>query len=386
MDDDYKKVEDGHNFDHHHGDMDKDLKNYQVSMKKLKLVSVVSLFFIICQLIGGYLANSIAIFTDTAHLASDVIGFSISMFALKMTLKPASKELTYGWHRAEIIGTMVSVIFLLTLTMWLLFEAINRIVTPQQVKGKEMGITAVMGLFFNLIQMKILHQGEGHYHLGGGHHDHDHDHDHDHHHEGGEPHDHALNKESEKTAGHGHGCGHSHSHSHSHDKPTKNINVDAAFLHALGDMIMSIGVCIASAFIMYEPTWTIADPICTIFFSIIVCFTVTPVVKNCINVLMEGSPGEINIEELLKDIKNCGFEGETLSIHDFHLWSISMGKNALSAHVGTVNPNAVLKKVTEVCKSKKYNIDHVTLQMEDLSKDNEHLFECDQTTHKKYDV
>ena len=190
-DDDFKKVANTpeHKFDHHHGDVDKDMQNYLVSMKKLKLVSFVSLFFIVAQLIGGYLANSIAIFTDTAHLASDVIGFSMSMAALKMTLRPASKDLTFGWHRAEIIGTMASVIFLLTLTMWLLFEAINRIVAPQEVKGKEMMITAVMGLFFNLIQMKILHQGEGHYHLGGGHHDHDHgDHEgHDHHHEGGEP-------------------------------------------------------------------------------------------------------------------------------------------------------------------------------------------------------
>jgi zinc transporter 2 len=151
-------------------------------------------------------------------------------------------------------------------------------------------------------------------------------------------------------------------------------------------MIMSIGVCIASGFILYNPAWTIADPICTVFFSIIVCFTVTPVVKDCINVLMEGSPSEVNTEALLKDIKACAEEGEALSIHDFHLWSISIGKHALSAHVGTVNPNLVLKKITEVCKSKKYNIDHVTLQMEDLSKDNEHQFECDQTTHKKYDA
>ena len=184
-------------------------------------------------MIGGYLANSIAIFTDTAHLASDVIGFAISMCALKMTLREASKELTFGWHRAEIIGTMASVIFLLTLTMWLLFEAINRIVTPQEVKGKEMMITAVMGLGFNLIQMQILHQGEGHYHLGGSsHHDHDHgDGDHDHHHEGG-----AVTEGSEKKPCGGHGP----------PKEKRNINVDAAFLHALGDMIMSIGVVIAS--------------------------------------------------------------------------------------------------------------------------------------------
>jgi len=75
----------------------------------------------------------------------------MSMVAMKMSLRPASKELTFGWHRAEIIGTMTSIIFLLTLTIWLVFEATGRVVTPQKVKGMEMGITAIMGLGFNLI-------------------------------------------------------------------------------------------------------------------------------------------------------------------------------------------------------------------------------------------
>ena len=303
-------------------------------------------------------------------MASDVVGFGISMMALKMTFREASKELTFGWHRAEIIGTMASVIFLLTITMWLLTEAIGRMITPQEVKAKEMMITAVMGLFFNLIQMRILHQGEGHYHLGGGHHDHDHDHDHDHHHEGGE-----------KKEG---GCSGHHGHDHG-EKAERNINVDAAMLHALGDMIMSIGVVIAAGFILYNPDWVIADPICTVFFSVIVCVTVTPVVKNCINVLMEGSPSEVDSDGLIRDMKACGEDGEKIHIHDFHLWSITQGKHALSAHIGTVNPNLVLKRVTHVCKNK-YKIDHVTLQMEDLSQNNEHQFECDQTTHKKYNV
>jgi len=79
---------------------------------------------------GGILANSIAIFTDTAHLASDMVGFMMSMVAMKMSMRPASQELTFGWHRAEIIGTMISIIFLLTLTIWLVFEAFGRIVTP----------------------------------------------------------------------------------------------------------------------------------------------------------------------------------------------------------------------------------------------------------------
>jgi zinc transporter 2 len=109
------------------GPSEKELDAYRKSMKKLKIVSCVSIFFIICQCIGGYLANSIAIFTDTAHLGTDMIGFVISMIALKMSLRPASNSHTFGWARAEIIGTLISVIFLMTITIWLFFEATGRV-------------------------------------------------------------------------------------------------------------------------------------------------------------------------------------------------------------------------------------------------------------------
>lgn len=145
-----------------------------------------SIFFIVAQLIGGYLAQSIAIFTDSAHLASDLIGFAISIISLKVAARPATKSLSFGYHRAEVVGTLVSIIFIWGLTIWLIYEATLRIIEPQEVLGGTMLIVAIMGLIFNLIQMKILHSGEGHYHLGGGHdHDHghghgEHNHDHDH--------------------------------------------------------------------------------------------------------------------------------------------------------------------------------------------------------------
>jgi zinc transporter 2 len=203
-DDDFKKVET------QKVEEDSDLKSYNQAFRKLKIVTFVSVFFIVAQCIGGYLANSIAIFTDSAHLASDLIGFGMSMIALRMSMRPASKELTFGWHRAEIIGTMISVIFLFTITIWLLYEAMKRVIEPQEVKGFEMMVTAIMGLFFNLIQMKILHQGDGHYHLGGegcGHsHSHAPNHSHDHKHD----HENPL-IESEHT-----GLDHSSHKSHSH--------------------------------------------------------------------------------------------------------------------------------------------------------------------------
>jgi zinc transporter 2 len=115
---------------HSHEVKDEQVQHYEASMKKLKIVSFVSVFFITAQMIGGYLANSIAIYTDSAHLASDMIGFAMSMAALKMAMRPASKELTFGWHRAEILGTLISIVFLLTLTIWLVFEATDRVVEP----------------------------------------------------------------------------------------------------------------------------------------------------------------------------------------------------------------------------------------------------------------
>ena len=139
---------------------------------------------------------------------------------------------------------------------------------------------------------------------------------------------------------------------------------------------MSIGVVIASLVIYFKPAWTIADPICTYLFSVIVCVTVAQVVKSCIQVLLEGSPIEIDSDALIRDIKSIE---NVESLNDFHLWSISMGKFALSAHITTSKSDAsheVIKIATNLCKVK-YGIDHITIQMEDESIENEHQFECE---------
>ena len=110
-----------------------------------------------------------------------------------MAQKPATKSLTYGYHRSEIIGTLVSVIFIWGLTIWLVWEATLRIIVGSNVQGDIMFVVAVLGLAFNLIQMKILHSGDGHYHLGGGHH-HDHSHESDSSHDHGHVHKHKHAK------------------------------------------------------------------------------------------------------------------------------------------------------------------------------------------------
>ena len=130
-------------------EMQKESNN--AAKRKLLTVSIVSVFFITAQLIGGYLAGSIAIYTDSAHLASDLLGFGISIMALAMAQRSATNNFTFGWHRAEIIGTLVSVSSIWIMTGWLLVEATKRFWEPPQVQGDIMLIVAVMGLIFNLI-------------------------------------------------------------------------------------------------------------------------------------------------------------------------------------------------------------------------------------------
>ena len=110
-----------------------------------------SCVFITVEIIGGYWAGSIAIMADSAHLASDIIGFAISIIALWLGQRSVSDHLTYGWNRAEIIGTMVSIATIWVMTVWLFAEATMRFFSPPQVVGDKMLIIAVLSLIFNLI-------------------------------------------------------------------------------------------------------------------------------------------------------------------------------------------------------------------------------------------
>ena len=139
---------------------------------------------------------------------------------------------------------------------------------------------------------------------------------------------------------------------------------------------MSVGVIIAAVVIYIKPTWTLADPICTYLFSVIICCTSVPVFRDCIMVLMEGTPGDINIEQLENDITEVkGVE----ELHDLHVWSISAGKHALSCHIVSQQPLKTLNLVTDICR-RKYKLFHTTIQVEgpDGAK---HFFNCENDLH-----
>lgn len=209
--------------------------------------------------------------------------------------------------------------------------------------------------------MKILHSGDGHFHLGGehehdhdhGHHQHEHAHSHDHHHhhhDHSHGHGHSINQDKAKKKikdaevkqtllenEEGHQAEHHHHHDHEHEHSPSNINVDAAYLHVLGDMLMSVGVIIAAVMIYFFPSLWFADPLCTYLFSLIVFFTTIPIIKNIIIVMMEGAPKAINVEQLREDIREiCG--NDIVDLHDLHVWTISVGKVSMTGHIQSLKP------------------------------------------------
>ena len=306
----------------------------------------------IIEIIGGYLANSIAIMSDAAHLLSDLLGFLISIISIHISRKVAKNDMSYGYHRAEIIGALVSIVLIWALTIWLLYEATLRIINPPQVDGLIMIIIAIIGFSFNVIMGVVLAKnGVQHSH---GLHGHDHKHEHEQ--ENGENHHHHSDEEE---IGLHEDDGNSHNNT--------NVNLRASFIHVLGDAIQNIGVLIAGGIIFLFPNFSIADPICTYIFSIIVGLTTIRILKDCIFVLMEGSPVAIDIEELENDLKNIKGVKE---IHDLHVWSLSIGKMSLSCHICCDDSQKTLKKAEKMIK-KKYKIDHITIQPEDINSNNQ---------------
>ena len=162
-----------------------------------------------------------------------------------------------------------------------------------------------------------------------------------------------------------------HGHEHSHGEE-RNVNIDAALIHVIGDAVQNIGVIISGAIIYFRPDLMWIDPLCTVVFAIIVFFTTTRILKDCVAVIMEGSP--IDNPEKMK-VRLLRIEGVS-EVHDLHVWSISKGKVSMTCHLKSSTPQQSLLKATELM-AKKYNITHTTIQVEDSNLNNM----CKQNLH-----
>lgn len=223
---------------------------------------------------------------------------------------------------------------------------------------------SIMGLFFNLIQMKILHQDDPVT-------------IHD------IPEDSASAKIKDETVKESLlDDGNSALKTQQNEEPARNINVESAYLHVLGDMLMSVGVITAATIIYFRPDLWWFDPICTYCFAVMILVTSYPTLKNCLDILMEGAPENINADELTQDIWDQN-KADIVDVHDMHLWSLSQGKLSMSVHIKSRKPLKTLASVTDMCR-RKYRLFHTTIQVEgvDDKEQNPHSFVCENDIHE----
>jgi zinc transporter 2 len=354
------------------------------NLRKLWIVSGFCLVFMIIEVIGGYLASSIAVMADAAHLLSDLLGFLISIASIYISRKDATNQMSYGFHRAEVIGAMVSINIIWGLTIWLVYEAAQRVVERPPVNGFIMVITAIIGFVFN-VTMGLVLTYEGIDHKLHEHHDHEHEDYAEEEEEENEDHEHDHNRKETQAITEMHDDHNHEGHdqlglnvpsiSHGHKPKHGDVNLRAAFIHVIGDAIQNFGVVVAGLIIYFWPEYSIADPICTFVFSIIIIFTTIRILRECIAVLMEGSPVEFNIDKLKHDLKRV--KG-VIEVHDLHVWSLSVGKLSLSCHLVSNNPQVSLAKANKLIR-KKYNITHSTIQVELNDKVNN--YDCKHDLH-----
>ncbi|KMZ72923.1 Metal tolerance protein 1 [Zostera marina] len=346
-----------------------DSKERRASMRKLLVAVVLCIIFMAVEVVGGIKANSLAILTDAAHLLSDVAAFAISLFSLWAAGWEATPRQSYGFFRIEILGALVSIQLIWLLTGILVYQAIDRLLHESgEVVGFLMFAIAAFGFLVNIGMAVMLGHDHGH---GGHNHSHSDGESSDHSHEVTVTTLHGGNQSTVHIENNEPLLKHSHSpegacdqeSNSSKQKKQRNINVQGAYLHVLGDSIQSIGVMIGGGIIWYKPEWKIIDLICTLAFSVIVLATTINMLRNILEVLMESTPREIDATRLERGL--CEMD-DVVAVHELHIWAITVGKVLLACHV-TITPNAdadlVLDKVVDYIKTE-YNISHVTIQIE----------------------
>lgn len=274
------------------------LKHKKV-MKRLVIAATLYFLFMTGEIIGGYVSNSLAIMTDAVHMLTDVVGILFSLLALWLSTKPPTKRFTFGLHRLEVVSAVLSVMLIYILTAVLLFEAVQRTMNQDfDIDGDVMLITAAVGVAVNLIMGFLLNQN-GHLHS------------------------------------HSHGHGHSHgpvqvSGSQPQQRAHGSLAVRAAFIHALGDLLQSVGVLIAAYIVRFKPEYKLADPICTYIFSVLVICTTFRIIRDTVVIVLEGVPRHLDTQRIREDLLKLE---DVHSVDELNIWALTADKTAALVHL-----------------------------------------------------
>jgi cobalt-zinc-cadmium efflux system protein len=273
----------------------------------------------LAEAVGGWLTNSLALIADAGHMLTDVAALTLTLSAIWFGSRAATSRKTYGFYRLEILAAFVNGIALVLLSAWIVFEAVDRWSTPQEVAGLQMSLIAAGGLVVNIIAAWLLHAD------------------------------------------------------HKHD-----LNMRGAFLHVMGDLLGSVMAIIAGVLILGFG-WLWADTAGSVLISLIIVVSAWRLILESVNVLLEGTPAHIDLAAVESTITDTpGVAG----IHDLHVWTIASGRDALSAHIShdeSISHSDLLQAVRNKLHDR-FGIDHLTIQMETLSLETEAVYVCETGT------
>ncbi len=290
---------------HTHRHIESDNQAHASNQRKLMIALSITAIVMIAEIIGGLLANSLALLSDAGHMLTDILALGLSLTAMKFARKPPTPSKTFGFYRLEILAAFFNGMLLFFISFYIFYEAYHRLVQPEEIKGLVMLVVACIGLLANGVGILLL-------------------------------------RKSAHTS----------------------LNVKSAFFHIVGDTISSGGVIVGGLLILYTG-WYLVDPLISIFIGILILRGAYALTMESINIFLEATPKDINVEELLDELRKI--QG-VKDVHHLHLWTITSGINAMSAHVLIddllISSSAYILKEIKSLLRNKYRIEHSTIQFE----------------------
>lgn len=270
----------------------------------LKVALGLTLVVLLVEFAGGLLSHSLALLSDAGHVLTDVFALGLAWFAVEQSRRPADQRHTYGYQRASILAALLNSVTLIVIVLAIAYEAIRRLASPEPVQGGVVVATALVAIAINALVVLLLR------------------------------------------------------------RETKNLNLRAALLHVSGDVAASVGVVIAGAVILFTG-WLYIDPLLSLAIAAFIAYGAWRIVRETVHVLLEGTPGEIDLQAVTEEIAQTKL---VTDVHDLHVWALSSDEMALSCHVVVGDcPLGDAEHVVRDLESRicdRFAIGHTTIQVE----------------------
>jgi cobalt-zinc-cadmium efflux system protein len=288
---------------HAHAAHSRHRRGHDASRKRLAWVLALTASFMFVELIGGWLANSLALMADAGHMLSDVAALGLSLFALTIAQRPPTPLKSYGYLRMEILAALANGVALVVISIVILWQAYERVRSPQPVEGALMLSVAAAGLLVNVVAAWLLHRSSAH-----------------------------------------------------------NLNVRGAYMHVLGDLLGSVAALVA-AIIILATGWVLADPLISCIVAALILVGSWRLVTESVDVLLEATPRHIDLAGVARSIASVpGVDG----VEDLHVWTLTSGVLAMSGHALISEPGDYRRILADIHRRmhEDFDISHVTVQLD----------------------